>query len=63
MHPDPHSPVPPCACGCQTPRHTLIAHIREQLDAGTYATPGKLKLAARSGGLLKDVERAPGQAD
>ena len=30
----------------QEPRWNLIAHIREQLEAGTYETEGKLRIVA-----------------
>lgn len=59
MHPDPHVPFPSCECGCQ-PRRKLVAHIREQIDQGTYLTRGKLERAAD--GLARDLAR-PGQSD
>lgn len=60
MHPDPHSPLPTCTCGCShkadpPPRLALVAHLREQIDRGHYVTPGKIQRTAER--LSNEVHR------
>jgi len=39
------------------PRWALIAHIKEQIEANTYVTKGKLIIASER--LIKDLHVAP----
>lgn len=39
----------------EPPRLDLVAHVREQLRAGTYETPGKLRIVAEK--LAKELRR------